>query len=95
MSNLYHWSVAECLENYSSGDIIVMASSLEEAKQKARENIITYLKQERSWWFNEDGTLDEDFGKDDYRSFMETLEEDLKKEPDTVESGTVFIRGSE
>ena len=92
--NLYHWPWAECLEEYSCGDIIVVAPSIEEARQKARANIDALLKGSRSWWFRSDGTVDPDEAEY-YREFIQKLERDLKKDPDLVQHGTIYIRGSE
>ncbi|KAB2751783.1 hypothetical protein [Brucella anthropi] len=91
--NLYHWSRATCLKAYRTGDIIVMAESVEEARQKVRDNIDEFLKEHRSWWFLGDN-LDE-YCREEYKDFMGMLEFDITLEPDIVASGAVFITGSE
>ena len=91
--NLYHW-YASCLKNYSDGDIIVMAPSLEEAKEKVRAYAGTYLKYRYEWWFKTDGTLDPDC-TEDYEEFLTKLERDLAADPVSLKHQTIFIRGSD
>lgn len=93
--NLYHWARSEALKEYSCGDIIVMAASLAEARQKALAYADIWLKEHRSWWFNADGSIDTEGYGDYYIMFRHRLVHDLEIEPDLIEAGTVFIRGSE
>lgn len=89
---LYHWSRSEALKGYASGDIIVMADTLHEAREKAITHIHDWLKENRSWWYASDGTLD--LEGDEYDKFLQMLQRDLEDEPAIVETGTIFIRGS-
>jgi hypothetical protein len=91
---LYHWPRVNCLANYSSGDIIVMAEGIEEARQIARTKMVDYVDDYRSWYFLEKGVVDPD-NKDEYDAFMSSFEKDLEEEPKVVDPAAVFIRGSE
>ncbi|MER9436707.1 hypothetical protein NKJ04_17590 [Mesorhizobium sp. M0618] len=93
--NLYHWAAAGCLKEYSCGDIIVMAESVDEARQKAFVHVGVWLKDHRSWWFAADGTLDAEMWQDSYDDFHLLLRVDLVAKPDLIESAVIFIRGSE
>ncbi|RUX60174.1 hypothetical protein [Mesorhizobium sp. M7A.F.Ca.CA.002.12.1.1] len=94
--NLYHWAVASCLKEYSCGDIIVMAETVDEAREKAKTKTDSYLKSHRSWWwsYTAEREIHEDY-VDDYNQFKRLLEEDMAHEPDVIESAVIFIRGSE
>jgi hypothetical protein len=83
-----------CLKNYASGDIIVMAISAEAARQEAKLQVDHFLKGHRCWWFDSDGVLCPD-DKEEYDEFIQKLDKDLTVEPDVVETGVVFINGSE
>lgn len=93
--NLYHWH-SKLMQAYGSGDIIVMADSVEEARDKARSQ----------WAPFEEGptedvylTLLRDTEDEDYYPVygqrLSELNGDLAKEPTIVESGVLFIRGSD
>lgn len=90
---LFHWPVVKALENYSCGDIIVMAEGAEIARKLAREYAETWVKDDRSWWFDHEGKLDPDEAEY-YQRWITTLEEDLLKDPDIIDH-PIFIRGSE
>ncbi|RWB40475.1 MAG: hypothetical protein EOQ44_25390 [Mesorhizobium sp.] len=94
--NLYHWAHADCIREYAAGDIIVMAPSVDEARELARDRMDDYLKEHRSWWWSYDteGKLDENY-VEDYDNFKRKFEADLVQEPDLIGEQTIFIRGSE
>ena len=89
---MFHWDGATCLENYSAGDIIVMAESVEDARFKALGLVDQYLKEHRSWWFNSEGKLDPD-SSDDHRQWMDKFERDISQSANERE--VIFISGSE
>ncbi|ESX17866.1 hypothetical protein X766_15810 [Mesorhizobium sp. LSJC255A00] len=93
--NLYHWALAECLKEYSCGDIIVMAETLDQAKEKAQAQMDPYLRESRSWWWTYDSDKVDEWSQDDYDNFKRQFESDLAKEPDVIGNGVIFIRGSE
>ncbi|AZO48039.1 hypothetical protein [Mesorhizobium sp. M4B.F.Ca.ET.058.02.1.1] len=93
--NLYHWAAASCLKEYSAGDIIVMAETIEDARQKAYRHADIWIRDQRAWWFNFDGSIDREMWQDSYDGFYRLLKEDLAQEPDLITPGVVFIRGSE
>lgn len=94
--NLYHWAAASCLKEYSCGDIIVMAETVDAARQKATGQMNDFLKEHRSWWWDYaiEDKVDENY-LEDYNAFKQLLEQDLVMEPDVIESAVIFIRGSE
>jgi hypothetical protein len=94
--NLYHWAAAGCLKEYSCGDIIVMAESIDQAREKAKAHMNDFLKEHRSWWWDYaiEDKVDENY-LDDYNEFKLKLLADLIAEPDLIEPAVIFIRGSE
>jgi hypothetical protein len=90
---LYQWNRVNALKRYASGDIIVMAASVEEARA-------IVIREAGPMWaryrlddcplaiINEDDI-------DDWRVFRTKLALDLEAEPIVVASGAVFIWGSE
>lgn len=89
---LFHW-LSDALREYTAGDIIVMAASVEDARADAETQALAYLRDAREWWFLRDGTIDPD-EMDDYQGWMERLRADLAKEPDTS-STVIFLCGGE
>lgn len=92
--NLYHWNCSEALKNYSQGDIIVMAETVEQARIKARTQIEIFIKEARSWWYDLNGELYPDDHEERDR-FIAKFEQDIAHEPELVELGAIFITGSE
>lgn len=92
--NLYHWGNATCLEAYSAGDIIVMAETLDEARELVRKQAEVYIRDRYSWWFDFDGSVEPD-EREAYNDFKIKLEADLMVEPELVKSQVILIRGSD
>lgn len=90
---LFHWSMSTALKQYGHGDIIVMASSVEDARADAEAQALDYLRDAREWWFLRDGTIDPE-EREEYQEWMKKLRDDLAKEPD-ADTTVIFIRGSE
>jgi len=96
MKSLYHWS-SESLKAYSEGDIIVMAETVEQARDKvyAQFNPLAdgnpfedhYLQMLK---LNDDEDL-----QYEYTEKLNVLREDLDKEPTIVSTDVVLIRGSD
>lgn len=89
---MYHWPRATCLKNYGDGDILVVAASVDEARDKAIAAYDAYLREERSWIFMIDGAVDPD-EVEQYNLKWRELRDDIAVEPDVRD--VVFIRGSE
>lgn len=84
--------LSEALRNYGFGSVFVNAQSVEEAREKARKYAEFYIKERFYYWFfDSNNFVDEDF-RQDYDEFMEKLEKDLSKEPQTQE--VFFVEGS-
>lgn len=70
MSNLYIWD-SQAYKNYSTGDIIVLADSVEEAKLKILNNLPRLINQ-----------IDHKiFGTESLQQFIDALDLDLRKPP--------------
>lgn len=80
---------SELLKQYSRGWIIVMATDVEDARQRARDSLDAWVQDRYSWL-----TPDEDSDDaEQVEKFKELLEADLAKEPETHR--VLFINGSE
>lgn len=91
---LFHWNRSDALRNYSSGDIMVVADTVEEARAKVIDAAGPIWGKERgigNSYFDNIG----EFEVDDWREFRSKLLLDLEGDPIVVESGVVFIWGSE
>lgn len=84
---IYHW-VSHALKQYSLGDIVVCASSVDEARDIARREFPAYAQDYWSWLFIEgcDDTEDRD-------AKFAQFEADIAKEPTVADA--VFIQGGE
>ena len=93
---LFVWD-STALKQYRNGDIIVAAENEIEARNKAISEINDYVRSSKSnfsYWFYSDGTVDEMF-MPDYIEFMNNIELDLSRKCWIIDSGVVFINGSE
>lgn len=93
---LFQW-YSDALKNYGPGHIIVMAEDLAEAREKVLIEFYNYLKSENSYWswyFNSDGTLDQDY-TEDYDKLVDKFKKDISWEPREKDSGVIFVKGSE
>ena len=81
---LYHWQ-STGLAEWTLGDILVVAPSLEAARDTARSHVEQWLRDEKEWLFlpGEEANLAAEIAKFHY---------DIKQEPSVT--GIVFIRGS-
>jgi CobQ-like glutamine amidotransferase family enzyme len=93
---LYHW-YSKVLAAYSDGDIVVMAESVEQARDK----VYAQFKPLDDGNPFEDHFLsclhqlgDADYA-DEYDKKLSALREDLNQEPTVIENGVVCIRGSD
>jgi len=92
--NLYHWS-SETLADYSNGDIIVMAESVEKARDKVYE---MYKPLENGNPFEDcylqqmHNNNDEDF-MTQYTSKLNVLRKDLNEKPAILSNGVALISG--
>ena len=96
---LFHWEIAECLRLYSSGDIIVMAETLEEAKIVALEAgktaVLGYtnMAETTAWIARYPDDTDE---VERFDRLMQTLREDLEKQPiEYASQAAIFVNGGE
>lgn len=95
---LFHWNLSETLKQYSCGDIIVMAETLEQARAKAFEQFDVWIQRDDSrfnWlclhlrgtkhWDNDD--------EEEYQGILQKLKSDLDKIPLDIDD-VIFIMGS-
>lgn len=94
--NLYHWN-SRLLKNYSTGDIIVMAETVEQAQNKVYSQFkpleddnpfVDYYLQMLHM------SEDPDYESERLEKLM-ILTHDLDVEPTVIASGVVCIRGSD
>ena len=81
---LYHWDKVESLARYANGELVVIATSIEDARKKAKDALIAKLKDRHDWLFSDDNT--DDMWTEEKEKILKTAEEDIKKEPVIVES---------
>lgn len=88
--NIYVWA-SECLKNYGRGKIIVTASSLEEARERAMKGFhVWYL--DYNPWSNLDGEDDQE----SYREKMAEMVADIGHDPEILPvDEPVYVMGSE
>ncbi len=99
---LFHWEKMESLSRYANGDLIVMAETLEAARDIARLNIRHYLETDESaprhYLFELYRTFD-NLDEDDKQTILDieaAFEKDIQRHPTIRENRPiVFIQGSE
>jgi hypothetical protein len=94
---LFHWNMSETLKQYACGDIVVMAETVEQARIKAFDGFIEWIKDEDSSlnhliWFQGTENWDEDC-EEEYQEVLQKLKDDLSKEP-LDKQEVIFIMGS-
>lgn len=82
---MFHWK-SEALQGYSYGDIIISASTLGAARQKAREKFTVWLKENREWLFFEGD-------EDTLAEYIKRFDCDLAKDPITTDC--IILEGGE
>jgi len=90
---MYHWPLCEVLRNYASGDILVDAISVEDARQLARLDFEAWLKKRYHYEFYEGEPLDKEY-RENLQRYRDQLETDLSATPTVITRGAVFIEGS-
>lgn len=91
---LYHWNRCNALKRYGSGDIIVMAETVDEAIGKVWASVGPMYARYRGL---DEATLQiiTDLDIEDWHEFRAKLLLDLEAEPLVIETATVFVFGSE
>jgi hypothetical protein len=92
---LFEWR-SDMLRRYSQGFILVVAPTVEQARDIARQNLGALLRERYDYLYDYDGDqpLDDDSGAqlEEYRT---TFEADIANEPTIRSEGVVFVLGSE
>ena len=94
--NLYRWN-SEALRNYASGDVVVLAESVEQARKKVLQEYqpdVEGHSTEEVYLVMLKLTEDEDY-EEELAKYWDLIRHDLAQEPELVESGVIFIRGSD
>lgn len=86
---LFRWS-SEYLKNYRNGDILVMASSSDDARQLAMEEFHRYDRKRYEYDYFEGFGGDEDIA-----ARLAVFQKDIEKEPEVIEPPVLFLTGSE
>jgi hypothetical protein len=99
---LFHWNRAESLENYASGDIIVMAENIETARKTALEQFEIYMLTDENarykWMFDMNGPDIDAWEDEDDREQIEEIFRKFRMDiarPPIEDVVAVFIHGSE
>jgi len=100
MLKIYHWDGVETVGGYGHGDIIITAKSLQDARTRARRDVLDWHLAEHGYSDN-DGPLcfdpwNEEEDKEEREAFLKRLDKDLAQQP--VVKGiytTICIRGSD
>lgn len=87
---MYVWE-SEAFRNWGNGTIVVIASDVIQAKERAWIEFTKHVRATKDWWFNVDGTLEKD-SYDDHASLCTLFGTDLNQEPKCVE--VLIIPGS-
>lgn len=94
---LFHWDCSEVLKNYASGDIIVMAEDVAQARQIALVEFNKWARRDDSkfgWMFYVPEELWNDDDREEWQSILDKFSADISKEPLDTQVA-LFIRGSE
>lgn len=87
--NLYKWK-SKYLEVYKKGDIIVMAESVEFARDSARQAFMAHVNDRYDYLDTNDPN---DAGM--LETYRLMFERDIGVEPEVIEKGVVLVAGSE
>lgn len=94
--NLYHWDRIKVLENYKLGDLIVMAETVDDAREIGFAALTAQAREEWSYFFDyETGKPADGDYEELWREKLKLIATDIRAEPKIVESGAVCIRGSD
>lgn len=87
---MYHWTDCDFYRSWSGGTIVVMAESVEQAREKARSAAVEFVKANLA-----DGIWEED--EDEYKHIMGArcaeFNRSIAKDPVVTE--VVFVRGGD
>lgn len=93
---VFHWNKSETLKRYACGDVIVVAETVEQAREKAVTDFVAWIEKPESyynfmvssrvWWDNDDAEA--------YYELIEKFKIDISEEPIELQD-TIFIMGSE
>lgn len=91
---IYRWD-SELLQQYSHGDLIALAESADAARAMLRDELPSWIKENRAqeWYeaFEPWGDMESD--RDGYEKLVALFEKDIAKEP--TEHSTLWMNGSE
>ena len=90
--NLYVWR-SKYLQSYGEGQIIALARSVEEAREKARLEYDRHSRERFSYFY--DGVGEDYDDQAQLEVHRREFEADITEEPQIVASGCLFIQGSE
>lgn len=89
---IYRWD-SNLLKQYSRGDLIALATSAEEAREKLRAGFDDWAKEHREYeWAEAHGLWGQEIDTSGLDELRETFEEDLAAEP--VVHETLWMSGS-
>lgn len=92
--NLYKWRSA-ALANYGKGYIIVQAKTVDGARRGALIQYKRYLKDRYYYYYDADGNLSDDDDRRTIEEYIDKFSQDISNEPNIIETGILFIEGSE
>jgi len=92
---LFHW-YSDTLKQYMSGHIIVMAKTIEEARDVACIEFELWARREDSHftWIFWNGEFFDEGSQDEWFEIITKFKNDIEKEP-IDNDGAIFIMGSE
>ena len=92
---LFHWNTSEALRQYARGNIIVMAETVDEARDIAKAEFEKFCRDESGpmgWKFYDESFWDE-YDKEVHETFMQKFYDDIAKDP-IDNKVAIFIMGS-
>jgi hypothetical protein len=99
VANLYHWR-SNAFAQYGRGHIIVMANSVEGARKGARMRYERYLRHSEDGFewnvlCDDGGDFIDAESKQEFIEKLAVFEADISQEPMLIDTGILFIHGSE
>jgi hypothetical protein len=88
--NIYRW-YSQALRRHADGEVIVMAETPDQARQKALDFAWEYFKVKFDWLIEDD----EEESEERFQEFKRDLERDLAEVPFRPVFDVVFVEGSE
>lgn len=89
IAKMHHWHISEFLGNIEGGDIIILANSVAEARQIAKDSFLDYIKIEKDYLF----LYDDEDSLQQVNNYIQQFSLEITEEP-IITLQSIFIRGN-